>query len=75
MDKDGYRKPLFDKLTGKIDPEVANYWCEHDLMAYAQNNWPSIGPSLIGKLHVYVGDMDQWFRNLGCTTSRIFSRG
>ncbi len=27
--KDGYPKPIWDKLTGKIDRSVAEYWREH----------------------------------------------
>ncbi len=26
---DGYPKPIFDKVTGDIDPTVAAYWHEH----------------------------------------------
>lgn len=62
---DGYPAPLYDKFTGKIDPEVAKVWRNHDLMAYVEDNWPQIGPSLVGKLHFFVGDMDEWFRNYG----------
>jgi hypothetical protein len=63
--EDGYPKPLYDKLTGKIDHNVANYWREHDLAYYAEKNWPKIGPLLVGKLHFYIGDMDEWHRNFG----------
>jgi enterochelin esterase-like enzyme len=62
---DGYPKPLWDKLTGKIDRDVANYMREHgyDLSAYLQKNWPTLGPKLIGKLHLYCGDMDNYYLN------------
>lgn len=62
---DGYPEHLYDGLTGAIDPNVAMAWRSHDLMAYVQDNWPRIGAQLIGKLHFYVGDMDEWFRNYG----------
>lgn len=65
MGPDGYPMRLYDRLTGKIDPAVAKVWRSHDLMAYVEDNWPRIGPSLVGKLHFYVGDMDEWFRNYG----------
>ena len=62
----GYPKPLYDKTTGAIDPEVARYWREHgDLLEYAKTHWGAIGPQLTGKLHFYVGDMDEWSRNFG----------
>ena len=62
---DGYPSPLYDKMTGEIDRDVANYWRGHDLADYTQANWPRIGPLLVGKLHFYVGDNDQWLRNYG----------
>ncbi|HVG91746.1 MAG TPA: alpha/beta hydrolase-fold protein [Alphaproteobacteria bacterium] len=63
---DGYPKPLWDKTTGKIDVTVANYMREHgyDLRSYLENNWATIGPKLVGKLHLYCGDMDHFYLNL-----------
>jgi hypothetical protein len=62
----GYPKPLWDRTTGKIDRQVAEYWHEHsDLAYYTQKNWSKIGPSLVGKLHFYIGEMDVFYRNLG----------
>jgi S-formylglutathione hydrolase FrmB len=62
--EDGYPQPLFNPLTGEIDPEVANYWKEHyDLSYYLEKNWPTIGPQLVGKLHIYTGDMDTFYLN------------
>jgi putative esterase len=63
---DGYPKPLWDKLTGTIDRSVAKYMREHgfDLRNYAEKNWARIGPSLVGKLHIYCGDMDNYYLNL-----------
>jgi hypothetical protein len=64
--EDGYPKPLFDKRTGKIDHEVARYMRDHgyDLAEYTRTNWPKIGPQLKGKLHLYCGDMDNFYLNL-----------
>ena len=62
--EDGYFKPLFDKLTGEIDPAVAAYWKEnYDLRHYLEQNWAEIGPKLINKLHVYTGTMDNFYLN------------
>ena len=61
---DGYVKPLFNKKTGEIDSSVAVYWKEHfDLRYYLEKNWSWLGPKLVGKLHVYVGDMDTFYLN------------
>jgi len=67
--EDGYPKPLWDKLTGKIDHSVADYMRDHgyDLTAYLKQNWSRarwIGPQLVGKIHVEVGDMDNFYLNL-----------
>lgn len=63
---DGYPRPLWDKLTGKIDHEVAIYMRDHgyDLREYAQRNWSALGPRLVGKLHFFAGDMDDFYLNL-----------
>jgi Putative esterase len=62
---DGYPVPLFNKQTGEIDPTIAAYWHKHDLTYLLETNWPSLGPKLVGKLHFYTGDMDEWHRNFG----------
>jgi hypothetical protein len=62
--EDGYPKPLWDKLTGKIDREVALYMRERcDLVYYLKQNWAEIGPKLVGKLHLITGDMDNYYLN------------
>jgi hypothetical protein len=63
---DGYPEPLWNKLTGTIDRDVATYMRDngYDLLAYAKKNWPTIGPKLQGKLRFFVGDMDQFYLNL-----------
>jgi hypothetical protein len=61
---DGYPKPIFDKLTGKIDRSVAEYWREHyDLGYILKRDWAKLGPKLEGKIHIYVGEADNYFLN------------
>lgn len=64
---DGYPVPLWDKLTGRIDHDVARSMRDHgyDLLAYTRQSWPTLGPKLAGKLHFSVGDMDDYWLNLG----------
>ncbi len=58
---DGYFKPLFDKRTGVIDREVAEYWREnYDLLEYMKRNWSWLGPRIQDKIHIYMGDMDTY---------------
>lgn len=64
LGEDGYFDPLFDKRTGAINPRVAQYWKEHyDLRNFLEKNWSVLGPKLVDKVHVYVGDADNFFLN------------
>jgi hypothetical protein len=64
MDKDGYPKRIYDKYTGVIDSTVAAYWKEHyDLTHIIKRDWPKLGDKLKGKIHIYVGDMDNYYLN------------
>jgi len=64
--KDGYPKPLWNPVTGKIDHTVSSYMKEHgyDLRSYMESHWSTIGQKLRGKLRFYCGDMDNWYLNL-----------
>jgi len=60
----GYAKPIWDRVSGAIDPDVAAYWRDRwDLTHHLTRNWSTIGSSLTGKLHVTVGDMDSYYLN------------
>ena len=64
LGEDGYFEPLFDKLTGEINPIVAEHWRDrYDLLSYLQTNWETVGPDLVDKLHIYVGSMDNFYLN------------
>ena len=61
---DGYPKPIWDRETGKIDKDVANYWKEnYDLSYIMKRDWDKIGKDLEGKIHIYCGDMDNYYLN------------
>ena len=64
--KDGYPRPIWDRLTGKIDREVVLYMRDngYDLRYNLEKNWSKIGNDLVGKIHVYCGDMDNYYLNL-----------
>ena len=62
--EDGYPKPIWDKLTGEIDHSVAEYWRKnYDLRYILQRDWKTLGPKLKGKIHIYCGDMDNYYLN------------
>ena len=62
---DGYPARIWDKRTGVIDKKVAEYWREHfDLVHILRRDWEKgLGTKLEGKLHLYVGDMDNYYLN------------
>lgn len=62
--KDGRPMPLFDRNTGRIDPEVADYWEKHyDIANLLRTNWKQIGPKVDGKIHLTVGTADTIYLN------------
>ena len=61
---DGYPKPIWNKLTGEIDRSVAVYWRDnYDLGYILKRDWKKLGPKLAGKLHIYVGEADNYYLN------------
>jgi len=61
---DGYPTRLWDKVTGDINHEVAEYWKEnYDLRHILQRDWDKVGEKLKGKIHIYCGDMDNYYLN------------
>lgn len=60
-----YPQPLWDPITGVIDPDVAVYWREnYDLNHILQRDWAELGSKLVGKLHLRGADMDHFYANL-----------
>jgi hypothetical protein len=62
---DGYPQRIWDKRTGVIDKTVAAHWREnYDLGHILQRDWSrGLGRKLQGKIHLYVGDMDNYYLN------------
>jgi len=64
MGDDGYPVRLWDKYSGEIDHTVAEYWQEnYDLRYIMERDWDKLGPKLKGKIHIYCGDMDNYYLN------------
>lgn len=64
MGNDGYPKPIWNKLTGEIDHSVALYWKENfDLRYILERDWKKLGSKLKGKIHIYVGEADNYYLN------------
>jgi hypothetical protein len=60
-DRDGQPQRLWDRKTGAIDSRVAHTWEKYDIRLVLERNWKSLGPKLIHKLHVYMGDEDTFY--------------
>jgi S-formylglutathione hydrolase FrmB len=58
---DSQPKQLWDRKTGTIDLDVAKSWEKYDIRLVLQRNWKTLGPRLQGKLHVYMGEMDNFY--------------
>ena len=60
---DGLPKPLWDGATGAIDKSVLDHWKKYDLRLRLTQDWPALAPKLAGKIHIWVGDADDYFLN------------
>ena len=60
---DGRPVPLWDPVTGAIDHKAATHWKAYDLRRILEENWAELGPKLKGKLHIWIGDADDFFLN------------
>jgi hypothetical protein len=73
---DGYPAPIWDKRTGVIDKKVAAFWKEnYDLVAILQRDWnKGLGQKLTGKIHIYVGEADNYYLNNAVYLAEDFLR-
>lgn len=58
---DGLPSPLFDRATGNVDSAVARKWEKYDIRLKLELEWPTLGPKLAGKIHVYAGERDSFY--------------
>jgi S-formylglutathione hydrolase FrmB len=68
--KNGLPEPLFDPISGAINPDVAAHWKKYDFKKYATDNWSALGPKVQGKIYIWMGDMDHFYLNMA---TRSFS--
>ena len=62
--KDGYPERIWNKYTGEINKDVAEFWKEnYDLRYILERDWDKLGEKLKGKIHIYCGDMDNYYLN------------
>ena len=58
----GAPEPMFDRVTGRVRPEVVAYWHDHyDLAHIVESTWAQRGDDLKGRIHVIVGTADTFY--------------
>jgi photosystem II stability/assembly factor-like uncharacterized protein len=60
---DGRPVPLWDAKTGVINKAVVDHWKKYDLRMILEENWKTLGPKLRGKIHISVGEADDYYLN------------
>jgi hypothetical protein len=59
---DGRPMPMFDRATGEIHRDVADYWIQHfDITHILTTKSKTLVPQLKGKIHIVVGTMDTFY--------------
>lgn len=61
LGENGLPQQLWNRETGEIDPEVAESWRDYDINLLLKNNWSTLKDDLQGKLHLYMGDQDNFY--------------
>jgi hypothetical protein len=61
LDRGGLPMRLWDRETGRIDPDVMQAWAKYDISRVVDQNWLALEPKLRGKLHVYAGELDTFY--------------
>jgi S-formylglutathione hydrolase FrmB len=63
---DGRPVALWEARSGKISLDaVRSSWEKFDLRRVMESQWPTLGPKLRGKIHLWVGDADDYFLDGG----------
>jgi enterochelin esterase-like enzyme len=58
----GAPEPMFDRVTGDVDPQVVAYWRDHyDLAHLTEEHWAKNGDLLKGRIHLFVGTADTFY--------------
>lgn len=58
---DGKPLKLYDRETGKVNPQVAEAWKAYDIRLILEENWEKLAPQLQGKIHVFMGAEDTFY--------------
>jgi S-formylglutathione hydrolase FrmB len=78
LDDAGEPRHMWDRYSGQVDPEVAKAWRRYGIRVKLEEQWPTLGPKLQGKLHVFCGSEDTFLlegavEKLAATLKRLGS--
>lgn len=59
--EDGRPLPLYDRDSGKVVASTADAWKKYDIRLNLEENWPTLGPKLKGKIHIHMGELDTFY--------------
>ena len=58
---DAQPQKLWDRTTGRVNPEIARAWRQYDINLLLKENWTTLAPKLQGKLHITTGGLDTFY--------------
>ena len=73
--RDGRPVALWDPKTGVIDRSATEHWKKYDLRLQIEQNWINLAPKLAGKIHIDIGDADDYFLNNAARLLEAFFAG
>lgn len=59
--ENGQPRLAWNRDTGIVDTGVTESWKKYDIRLVLEQNWPTLGPKLAGKLHVFMGSEDTFY--------------
>ncbi len=57
----GQPRPLWDRMSGKVDPAVMKSWERYDIRRLLEKQWIDLAPKLKGKIVVHCGSADTFY--------------
>ena len=58
---DGKPMPLFDRVTGAVNPATVKAWEAYDIRKVIESHWTELAKELPQKVHVYAGGNDTFY--------------
>ncbi|MHC4990593.1 MAG: alpha/beta hydrolase-fold protein, partial [Planctomycetota bacterium] len=59
----GLPRPMYDAVTGRIDPVVVEAWKKYDIGLLLREHWDRYGPVMTGRVRLACGTLDSFYLN------------